>query len=120
MNLRGNDTQEGQESFALLEGPLNRKHRIAIPAFPHLRILPGRGEDRPAGRAADQEIRFHEERRRSWYVRVRLREGENKLRWLVKAHPVGRFSTGSMCIDFYTERTIYLAPIPLFLFDVVA
>jgi hypothetical protein len=34
---------------------LNRKHRIAIPAFTHHRILPGRGEDRSATGTREQD-----------------------------------------------------------------
>jgi len=39
---------------------INRKNRIAIPAFPHLRILPGRGEGRPVARTKEQGAVYEE------------------------------------------------------------
>jgi hypothetical protein len=50
---------------------------MAVPAFPYLRILPGRGEGRYAGRAADQRIGCHEDKRSYRYVRFGLGEGES-------------------------------------------
>jgi hypothetical protein len=64
--------QERNKSLVFLNGGFNRKNRITIPAFPYLRILPGRSEDRPqAGQRASGSVGIRR-RRRSYYVIIGL------------------------------------------------
>lgn len=47
--------------YTVFIGNPNRKYRITVPAFPYLRILPGRSEGRPAARTGERGV-VHEER----------------------------------------------------------